>query len=140
LTTISNDGHVRSNGSREGNDFLATYDRVCRERSQRQSDWVFRMRCLGVAIITPDDGWVDRQRHTVAPPSYANLVERAAVGDLIALGNFERWRIVQITRVEERWLRGTLYHFDPSELDVTRVADPANNRIITTVARKAAQQ
>lgn len=111
----SHDGLARSNGSAAGNDFIAAYNRACREQRERDDRWVASMLHAGARIVTPDDGWVNRREHSVLPPSYARCNLKTPIGGLIALGDSRRWRLVRVIRTEPFWFdpRTLRYFFDP---------------------------
>lgn len=63
---------------------------------ERERQWCDELREAGIRAAHPDDGWVDRQANTVRL-EYPQFAGRLEVGDLIALGQPERYRVVRIT-------------------------------------------
>lgn len=64
----------------------------------RQLAWCDEMQKQGVKAVHPDDGWVNRERNSVHF-CYPDFNLRPGVGDLIALGNREKYRLVRVTRI-----------------------------------------
>jgi len=98
---------VKSNGSAEGNSFAASFAQACREAQNAQDKWIAELRSNGVKAAHPDDGWVDRERNTVHF-AYPQFNDGPGVGDKVALGQPDKYRIVTITRaasglVLDRW-------------------------------------
>lgn len=77
--------------------------------------WYAHLRSLGVFLVHPDDGWVDRAANTV---KFVYPVSLALPGDIVlgpfpgvrvALGWADRFRLVKLTRMvpqvigEPRW-------------------------------------
>lgn len=71
------------------------------ERSYREAerDWVKRLRAAGIKAAHPDDGWVKRDDNKVHL-AYPQFNDGLAVGDLLALGWQDEWRVVRITSTE----------------------------------------
>lgn len=92
--------------------FVQTWIDICREGHRKEQAWLEELRRLGIKAAHPDDGWVDRRKNSVffCYP-YFNL--HPEVGDRIALGNYKKWRIVQVTKIcELRSYRGNFdYYF-----------------------------
>jgi hypothetical protein len=91
---------ARSNGSPEGNAFLARLHEIEREYTHQESVWLTKMKEeYDPALVHPDDGCVDRQRNTVHPvyPQHQRIVK---VGDLMVLGHHDKWRVVRCTSDE----------------------------------------
>ena len=81
-----------------------------------EQEWVARLRLEGIKAAHPDDGWVNREKNEVML-CYPQFNDGLNVGDLLALGWPDRWRIVRVQEVVTR--RGmltigeppTYYHF-----------------------------
>lgn len=65
----------------------------------QEGGWVTRLRAAGVKAAHPDDGWVNRDRNTVRL-EYPRFNDRPQVGDLIALGVPDRYRLVRVTGLD----------------------------------------
>lgn len=63
-----------------------------------QREWIAGLVARGVKAARPEDGWVDRKRGMVCM-LYCDFDDGAGVGDLVALGDHEQYRIVRITGV-----------------------------------------
>jgi hypothetical protein len=87
---------VSSNGSAAGNHFLGVFAQCQREMEEEETVWIAKLRAEGVKAAHPDDGWVDRKGNTVHF-AYPQFNDGAGVGDRIALGNAEEYRIVTLT-------------------------------------------
>lgn len=90
---------ISSNGSAAGNSFFGTFMQIYEAEEKANRTWIAEMRALGVAAIHPDDGWVDRADSTVllCYPGFQKASIEA--GDTIALGDHEKWRIVEVVEV-----------------------------------------
>lgn len=53
------------------------------------------LRRAGIKAAHPDDGWVDRKKNTIHF-AYPQFNDGAGIGDKIALGWSDKWRIVTI--------------------------------------------
>lgn len=96
--------------------FITTYNSIFAKQQSARSQWVSQMRQLGALMIAPDDGWVDRENHTVLPSHYVDLSpgSKLVVGSLIALGGPDAWRVVRCTAIDPPILVDVKkYHFDP---------------------------
>lgn len=80
----------------------ALWDEISRLQTDEQARWNTLLRGLGVKMVHPDDGWVDRDRDAVTP-AYPEYDEHPEPGDLIALGSpSQGYRIVAVAEVEDR--------------------------------------
>lgn len=111
----SEDGLCRSDDAT----FVSAWNDAARIDREQRRTWVANMLAKGAQIVTPDDGWIDRVNHTVCPPCYADLRPDAAIGDLIALGGPERWRIVRVVSVKRSdfIVKTVIYSFDPDPVE-----------------------
>lgn len=82
----------------------------------RERRWIDSMRRLGCKVVMADDEWIDNRRNMVCPPSY-RLASAAdiRIGDKMAFGTPDRWRVVRITGDYPRaFFNGEKYwKFDP---------------------------
>lgn len=90
----SNDGLCHSN------DFslIDTWNKIVAEREQKTKELCTYLISIGVKALHPDDGWVDRKENTVFL-SYPTFRLDIFVGDKIALGNYEKCRIVEVVEI-----------------------------------------
>ena len=104
---------VRSNGSKAGDDFVALYNKTSQQFASKEREWIHELREQGVKASHPDDGWVNREENYVQF-SYPQFYENPKVGDKIALGRHEKYRIVKITKIEGAKFMGLLdkYFFE----------------------------
>jgi hypothetical protein len=96
----------------DGAAFLAGFVQISRADAASSATWVARLRAQGIAAAHPDDGWVDREQHSVLliNPYYADSLE---VGGLLVLGDQRRWRVVRLTRYAAyRWGGGGRWFFE----------------------------
>lgn len=101
-----------TNGSDTGNSFAAHFLATCARIDAEEQAWCQRLRDEGIAAAHPDDGWVDRQKNTVRfayPHFHARPIE---AGAKVALGWPDKYRIVEITKVETGILDSKIYHFE----------------------------
>lgn len=68
--------------------------------AERERHWVADLRKDGVKAAHPDDGWVKRDQSKVHL-CYPQFNDGLGVGDLLALGWADRWRVVRITATEK---------------------------------------
>lgn len=79
---------------------VALWESICAEHASAQSRASAVLRAKGVKMEHPDDGWVNRDRNTVAP-CYPRFDDGVSEGDLIALGwPSSGYRLVRCTTVE----------------------------------------
>lgn len=87
---------ISSNGSAAGNHFLEVFYRCQQEQQEKEETWIAKLRADGVKAAHPDDGWVDRKCKTVHF-AYPQFNDGAGVGDRVALGTENEYRIVTLT-------------------------------------------
>jgi hypothetical protein len=105
----SDDGLLQSNDATAVESWNASSARMADETAQATE----RLRAEGVTAAHPDDGWVDRTRSCVQFV-YPQFNDGVSVGDLIALGwEWKSYRLVRVTRIEERHGRTKHYYFVP---------------------------
>lgn len=119
-SAVLSDGTVVS-GNADAVDLAVSIDQDLRAR---ECDWIDSLREQGVKAAHPDDGWVDRDENKVHL-AYPQFNDGLTVGDLLALGWDDKWRLVRVTETSELqglggWLppslrdRGPWYfHFEP---------------------------
>ena len=86
---------------------VARWAEICLEGDRKEDAWITQLRSDGVKAAHPDDGWVDREKNTIHF-AYPQFDDGVKVGDRIALGWPDKWRIVTVTGREdgillERW-------------------------------------
>lgn len=93
-------------------DLVAAWADACISSQHQLDKWIASLRGDGIKAAHPDDGWVDRQNNTVhfAYPDFDDGVE---VGDRIALGWPDEWRIVKVVGVKEGLFGNDRWVFDP---------------------------
>lgn len=84
-------------------EFMELHERVVREREWDQWAWVADLRSRGVKAAHPDDGWVDRKKNRVVL-CYPQFNLGLEVGDLIALGWPDKWRLVRVMGFDRNML------------------------------------
>jgi hypothetical protein len=89
--------------------FVATWNRVVSEMEAAKQAWIADLRERGIKAAHPDDGWVDRNENSILF-CYPQFNDGVDVGDFVALGHPDKYRIVQITDFRDlmfgdrRWL------------------------------------
>ena len=91
--------------------FMANWERICREGHAREVEWVSELKKKGVSASHPDDGWVDRKRNEVNLV-YPHFNSGVRMGDEIALGCPEEYRIVTVVGIRHGVVGGVYYQFD----------------------------
>lgn len=77
-------------------EFARTWNQVCADHKRAEDAWIARLRRHGVKAAHPDDGWVDRASNSLQFV-YPQFNDGARVGDIVALGWPDRYRIVMLT-------------------------------------------
>lgn len=77
-------------------EFAVLFSAICAKHETREADWIADLRRRGVKAAHPDDGWVDREANTVHF-AYPQFNDGVKVGDKIALGWPDKYRIVTVT-------------------------------------------
>lgn len=90
----SKDGLCRSNNF----SLIDSWNKIVAEREQKTKEFCNYLISNGVKALHPDDGWVDRKNNTIFF-CYPKFKLDIAVGDKIALGNFEKYRIVEVVEI-----------------------------------------
>lgn len=92
--------------------FVQVWNNVVNQRNSEKTDWISNLRAAGIKAAHPDDGWVDRTENRVAF-AYPQFDDGADVGDMVALGWPDRFRLVKVTEVLKRPDRYASYLFEP---------------------------
>lgn len=82
--------------------FGALLAKICEEARVIEDAWLANLRKQGIKAQHPDDGWVDRKRNGVRL-CYPGFNLGVQVGDRIALGRPEEFRIVRVYAIEPGW-------------------------------------
>lgn len=83
---------------------VALWHRVCNEVASEEQQWIANLRSIGIKAAHPDDGWVARnssQHHDFVTFQYPQFNDGPKVGDLIALGGPDRYRVRKVLGVRE---------------------------------------
>lgn len=91
----SQDGHCKSNNM----EHVSLWNQIVTERKENELKWIEELRLQGVKAAHPDDGWVERDINQVTL-CYPEFNDGVSVGDIIALGSYDKWRLVKV--IEER--------------------------------------
>ena len=92
-----------------------------RQHARRETAWHAILRAQGIALVHPDDGWVNRARHTVSFAYPTILNGPPAVGALVALGDSRAWRVVRLLSFRPWAVRLDPSHGDWSFEEVSSV-------------------
>ena len=94
-------------------DLVSKWHEICDKQERDKREWCERLRREGIKAAHPDDGWVDREDNYLifAYPQFRDKVE---IGDQIALGWPNKWRIVRVTQIDDTHgaLGLTRYYFE----------------------------
>jgi len=104
----SNDGLVQGLG-KAGESFIENYERICKESAQKETKWIELLKSQGIKAAHPDDGWVDRKENYINF-CYPQFKQNIEVGDLIALGDADKYRIVKVIKITKTMF-GQIYYF-----------------------------
>lgn len=105
-------GVVARSHDATGDRILQTFAAICEQRKQDETAWISALRTAGVKAAHPDDGWVDRKANVVQL-QYPRFNDGVAVGDMVALGDQERYRLVRVANVDRPWWGGIRLAFEP---------------------------
>lgn len=75
-----------------------SYKKIDEEESKKEIEFVRKLRELGIRAAHPDDGWHKREEGYFGL-SYPYFNEGVEVGDMVALGNPERFVVVIVKKV-----------------------------------------
>ncbi len=104
----SSDGLVQGDSS-----FVSSYEEIVKKNNKLRSEWAEKLKLDGVKASHPDDGWVDRKENYVQF-CYPQFIESIEVGDEVALGDFDKYRVVKIVSVEKSGFGLAKYYFSPN--------------------------
>jgi len=90
----SNDGLCKSNNKT----FVDNWNSIGVKMEEDKRKWVAALREQGVKAAHPDDGWVNREKNNVFF-CYPQFNDYPKVGDTIALGWADKWRLVKVTEI-----------------------------------------
>ena len=96
-------GEVLKSNSIPGDEFVITYANICRKVQEEKRVWVDMLRSNGIKAAHPDDGWVNRKENKVHF-AYPQFDDGISIGDKVALGHPKKWRVVEITDIEQELL------------------------------------
>lgn len=77
-------------------DFMRLWTSICMKQYERETEWIKGLRANGVKASHPDDGWVDREKNEIHL-CYPQFNDGLKVGDRLALGTHDKFRIVEVT-------------------------------------------
>ena len=103
----SDDGLVEGIG-KAGQDFIMGYEKSKKEIEEKTAIWVEKLRSLGVKAAHPDDGWHKREKHNFGL-SYPYFDNGVKVGDMVALGDYEKFVVVVV--IKKSGIFSTIYHY-----------------------------
>lgn len=105
----SNDGLVESNNV----EVINIWNEVDTNMKQAEYDWIAKLYSEGVKAAHPDDGWVDREQNIVTLV-YPQFNAGVGIGDTIALGRPDNYRLVKLTGQPRTILQlSPKFYFEP---------------------------
>jgi hypothetical protein len=107
---IGQSGEIVKSNAIAGDDFVIEYANICRQMQEKKREWIEILRSDGVKAAHPDDGWVNREENKVHL-TYPQFNDGVGIGDRIALGTPTKWRIVEVTGIEQGMLPLLWYTF-----------------------------
>jgi len=75
--------------------FVARWHEICDEADKAKAQWIADLRARGVRVAHPDDGWVDRDKDRLCL-CYPQFNDGMKIGSIVALGNPDKYRLVEI--------------------------------------------
>lgn len=108
-------------------EFVATWNKIGDEFEERTRQWVENLREQGIKAAHPDDGWVDREKDIVYL-RYPQFNDGVEVGDTIALGWGDKWRLIKVVEVIpcNFGTHRTRYKFEPIKEEKPKEEKRAN--------------
>lgn len=92
----SNDGLAQSNDIR----FVNLWNNIVQEQNRNNSEWINHLRENGVKAAHPNHGWINREeKHFHSCYPYFN--DGIEVGCFVAIGSYDKYKIVQITEIRK---------------------------------------
>lgn len=85
-------------------DVVALWRKIGNDMRSEQQKWIADLRSIGIKAAHPDDGWVDRKKaehHDFVQFVYPQFDDGVAVGDKIALGWPDRYRVRTVQRIHD---------------------------------------
>lgn len=93
------------NSSHAAGKFAEQLGQMMKERRDKEAEWTCDMMKQGIAATHPDDGWIDRRKNELTL-MYPRIVGELKPGALVALGDFEEYKIVRLIRYLPCFLGG----------------------------------
>lgn len=102
----SNDGLCRS----DNKEFIDVWNKSQEDYRINLNNLIIYLKSIGVKALHPDDGWVDRKENYITF-TYPRFLMNIEVGDKIALGDVDNYRIVIVTDIVDFFNKR--YYFKP---------------------------
>ena len=96
-----------------GLQFLCSYIKTDGERCNKEKEWEIKLIRSGVKAAHPDDGWNKRKENKIIL-CYPQFNLGVQVGDIIAIGSYDDYYFVEVTKIEVNLL--TYYHYKFMEI------------------------
>lgn len=93
-------------------EFAQCWGQICAASKRSKNAWIAQLRREGVKAAHPEDGWIDR-RMSVLQLVNAEYDDGVRVGDVVALGSSEDYRLVEITGFRRGTFGGEYWLFEP---------------------------
>lgn len=78
---------------------------------QLESLWVKQLLEIGVKATMPDTGWIDKTKNEIISLCYTKIKRDIYIGDKVALGEFQKYRLVEIRYIRTDRDGDTIYGF-----------------------------
>ena len=95
---------------------VAMFRSIALEQEARTREWVESLHQMGCTVAHPDDGWVDRKGSYVGL-CYPYYEDGVSVGDKMALGWPDKYRIVEVVGIKNLGYIKRVYFRDCSSAD-----------------------
>ena len=100
---------LNNNGSSAGISFCNTFADVVADDRRKTREWTDMLWKKGVKAAHPDDGWVKRDVDEIHI-TYPYFGRNPNVNDVIALGDWRKYRLVRIVSVYDLFIGGYRVH------------------------------
>ena len=97
-SVVSNDGIVQGIGE-EGKNFVRGYEKSVKNHRDNIEKWIKTISNLGITYAQPDDGYHHREDGYFSTSGYPHFGDKPKVGDMVALGDYEKFVVVIVKKV-----------------------------------------
>lgn len=86
------------------------YDKICEDNKNKKLKWIDWLRQGGIKAAHPDDGWHERDKGYFQF-SYPYFNDGVKEGDMVALGDYEKFIVLVVTGIDKSFFGMTRYKY-----------------------------